>query len=451
MATISVDEAFGLIRHPHPSPLPEGEGVLHSDPFAVLAQVPEAGRGALRIFQTIPSAFAALRANKGRSVLTTLGIIIGVAAVIAIVALGEGASASVRSQLAGLGTNLLTIMPGSTRSGGAAAGAGSATSLKADDADAISQKIQGLSGVSPVVSGNAQVIFGSQNWSTRVQGVTAAYLTINDWTIAQGSAFTDRDNTNASNVAVLGQTVASNLFPNGQSPIGQLVRIRNVPFTVVGVLASKGSSGFGDQDDTIMIPFRTGQVRLFGSSSINQIVVQVADATQISSVNTQIQALLRQRHQLQSSAADDFTIRNNSDIISRVSGVSDTLTMLLGGVAAVSLVVGGIGIMNIMLVSVTERTREIGIRLAIGAQPRDVMFQFLVEAVVLSVLGGIVGILIGAGVAVLLPVVAGWATVVPWNAIVLAFGVSAAIGMFFGIYPARKASQLDPIVALRYE
>ena len=451
MATISVDEAFGLIRHPHPSPLPEGEGVLHSDPFAVLAQVPEAGRGALRIFQTIPSAFAALRANKGRSVLTTLGIIIGVAAVIAIVALGEGASASVSSQLAGLGTNLLTIMPGSTRSGGAAAGAGSATSLKADDADAISQKIQGLSGVSPVVSGNAQVIFGSQNWSTRVQGVTAAYLTINDWTIAQGSAFTDQDNTNASNVAVLGQTVASNLFPNGQSPIGQLVRIRNVPFTVVGVLASKGSSGFGDQDDTIMIPFRTGQVRLFGSSSINQIVVQVADATQISSVNTQIQALLRQRHQLQSSAADDFTIRNNSDIISRVSGVSDTLTTLLGGVAAVSLVVGGIGIMNIMLVSVTERTREIGIRLAIGAQPRDVMFQFLVEAVVLSVLGGIVGILIGAGVAVLLPVVAGWATVVPWNAIVLAFGVSAAIGMFFGIYPARKASQLDPIVALRYE
>ena len=451
MATVTIDEAFGLIRHPHPSPLPEGEGVQHSDPFAVLAQVPEAGRGALRIFQTIPSAFAALRANKGRSVLTTLGIIIGVAAVIAIVALGEGASASVSSQLAGLGTNLLTIMPGSTRSGGAAAGAGTATSLKADDADAISQKIQGLSGVSPVVSGNAQVIFGSQNWSTRVQGVTAAYLTINDWTIAQGSAFTDQDNTNASNVAVLGQTVASNLFPNGQSPIGQLVRIRNVPFTVVGVLASKGSSGFGDQDDTIMIPFRTGQVRLFGSSSINQIVVQVADATQINTINTEIASLLRQRHQLQSSAADDFSIRNNSDIISRVSGVSDTLTMLLGGVAAVSLVVGGIGIMNIMLVSVTERTREIGIRLAIGAQPRDVMFQFLVEAVVLSVLGGIVGILIGAGVAVLLPVVAGWATVVPWNAIVLAFGVSAAIGMFFGIYPARKASQLDPIVALRYE
>ena len=449
MATLTVEQRVSALPHPHPGPLPEGEG--ERDAFALLARAPATAGGGLRIVQTIPSAFAALRANKGRSVLTTLGIIIGVAAVIAIVALGEGASASVSSQLAGLGTNLLTIMPGSTRSGGAAAGAGSATTLKAEDADAIAQKIPGLSGVSPVVSGNAQIIYGNQNWSTRVQAVAPAYLPINDWKIAQGSAFTDQDNTNASNVAILGQTVASNLFPNGQSPIGQLVRIRNVPFTVIGVLASKGSSGFGDQDDTIMIPFRTGQVRLFGSSNISQIVVQVTDASQISSVNTQIESLLRQRHQLQSTAADDFTIRNNSDIISRVSSVSDTMTMLLGGVAAVSLVVGGIGIMNIMLVSVTERTREIGIRLAIGAQPRDVMFQFLVEAVVLSLLGGVIGIVIGAGVAMALPVVAGWATVVPWNAIVLSFGVSAAIGMFFGIYPARKASQLDPIVALRYE
>jgi putative ABC transport system permease protein len=448
MATATLERHDGLVRNPHPSPL---AAEVEGDAFALLAQVPSKAGAGLRIFQTIPSALAALRANKGRSVLTTLGIIIGVAAVIAIVALGEGASASVSSQLAGLGTNLLTIMPGSTRTGGAAAGAGSATSLKADDATAIAQNVQGLSGVSPVVSGNAQIIYGSQNWSTRVQAVTAAYLPINDWKIAQGSAFTDQDNTNANNVAILGQTVATNLFPNGQSPIGQLVRIRNVPFTVVGVLASKGSSGFGDQDDTIMIPFRTGQVRLFGASNINQIVVQVADATQIPSVTTEIQTLLRQRHTLQSTTSDDFTIRNNADIISRVSSVSDTMTMLLGGVAAVSLVVGGIGIMNIMLVSVTERTREIGIRLAIGAQPQDVMFQFLVEAVVLSLLGGIIGILIGAGVAVALPLVAGWATVVPWNAIVLSFGVSAAIGMFFGIYPARKASQLDPIVALRYE
>jgi putative ABC transport system permease protein len=342
-------------------------------------------------------------------------------------------------------------MPGSTSSFGARAGAGSATSLKAADADAIAQKIPGLSGSSPVVSGSAQLIAGNQNWSTRVQAVMPDYLPINDWKLASGSVFTAQDNADSANVAVLGQTVATNLFPSGESPIGQLVRIRNVPFTVIGVLASKGSSGFGDQDDTVMIPFQTGQVRLFGATSINQIVVQVADASQISSVSEQITQLLRQRHQLSSSAADDFTIRNNSDIISRVSSVSDTLTMLLGGVAAVSLVVGGIGIMNIMLVSVTERTREIGIRLAIGAQPKDVLVQFLVEAVVLSVLGGVIGILLGVLLALLMPYVAGWTTVLPWNAIVLSFGVSAAIGMFFGIYPARKASQLDPIVALRYE
>jgi putative ABC transport system permease protein len=422
-----------------------------SDLFAELAQAPATGRANMRILQTIPSALGALRANKGRSVLTTLGIIIGVAAVIAIVALGEGASASVSSQLQGLGTNLLTIMPGSSSSFGARAGAGSATSLKPADATAVAEKIQGLSGSSPVASGSAQLIAGNQNWSTRVQAVLPQYLTINDWKIASGSEFTTQDNTNSANVAVIGSTVATNLFPTGASPIGQLIRIRNVPFTVVGVLASKGSSGFGDQDDTVMIPFQTGQVRLFGATSINQIVVQVADASQITTVSDEISQLLRQRHQLGASASDDFTIRNNSDIISRVSSVGDTLTMLLGGVAAVSLVVGGIGIMNIMLVSVTERTREIGIRLAIGAQPKDVLVQFLVEAVVLSMLGGVIGILVGASVAVLMPYVAGWTTVLPWNAIVLSFGVSAGIGMFFGIYPARKASQLDPIVALRYE
>ncbi|HEV7662947.1 MAG TPA: ABC transporter permease [Chloroflexota bacterium] len=424
-----------------------------ADAFAVLAQVPRGGNGGPRALQSIPSALAALRSNKGRSVLTTLGIIIGVAAVIAIVALGEGASASVNSQLAGLGTNLLTIQPGSTSSGGARTGSGNAVTLKAADADAISQNLAGISGVSPVVSGSAQVIAGAQNWSTRVQAVMPAYLTIENWTIDQGSTFTVQDNTNSNNVAVLGTTVVSSLFPNGQSPIGQTIRIRNVPFTVVGVLASKGATAGpgGDQDDTILIPFQTGQVRLFGASSINQIVVQVADANQITTVTTQMTTLLRQQHRLASSAADDFSIRNNNDIITRASGVSSTMTMLLGGVAAVSLVVGGIGIMNIMLVSVTERTREIGIRLAIGAQPGDVLSQFLVEAVVLSILGGAIGIVIGAGTALLLPIVVGWATVVPWNAIVLAFGVSAAIGVFFGIYPARKASQLDPIIALRYE
>jgi putative ABC transport system permease protein len=420
---------------------------MSTDPFALLAETPVAGSSSMRILQTIPSALGALRANKGRSVLTTLGIIIGVAAVIAIVALGEGASASVSTQLAGLGTNLLTIQPGSTQSGGARAGSGTAVTLKASDADAIAQNVSNLTGVSPVVSGNSQLIAGAQNWSTRVQGVTPPYLSIQNWTIADGSAFTTADNTNSANVVLLGQLVVTNLFPNGQSPVGQIIRIRNVPFTVIGVLSAKG----GDLDDTALIPFQTAQVRLFGAANINQIVVQVTDATLMTSATADITTVLRQQHRLATGAASDFQIRNNNDLISRVSSVTDTMTMLLGGVAAVSLVVGGIGIMNIMLVSVTERTREIGIRLAIGAQPRDVLSQFLVEAVVLSVLGGVIGIVIGGGAALLMPIVVGWTTVLPWNAIVLSFGVSAAIGMFFGIYPARKASQLDPIVALRYE
>ncbi|MBV9324557.1 MAG: ABC transporter permease [Chloroflexi bacterium] len=424
---------------------------MTNDPFVVLAETPPHTGARLRIAHAIPSALSALRANKGRSLLTTLGIIIGVAAVIAIVALGEGASASVASQLSGLGTNVLTVMPGSSSSGGVAAGAGSNTTLKASDATAL-QGVSGVSAVSPVVSGSAQVIAGNQNWSTRVQSVLPAYAQIEDWTVASGTFFTDQDNANSNNVAVIGQTVATNLFPNGPSPVGQSIRIRNVPFTVIGVLNSKGSTAGpgGDQDDTIMIPFQTGEVRLFGATSINQIMVQVADANQMTSVQSSIETLLRQRHNLQANAADDFTIRNNNDLITRVSSVSSTMTLLLGGVAAVSLVVGGIGIMNIMLVSVTERTREVGIRLGIGAQPADVMYQFLVEAVVLAAIGGLAGIVIGTGIALALPIV-GWTTVVPWNAIVLSFGVSALIGIFFGFYPARRAALLDPIIALRYD
>ncbi|MBV9581970.1 MAG: ABC transporter permease [Chloroflexi bacterium] len=422
---------------------------MTNDPFTLLAETPPHTGARLRIANAVPSALSALRANKGRSLLTTLGIIIGVAAVIAIVALGEGASASVASQLSGLGTNLLTVMPGSSSSGGVAAGAGSTTTLKAADATAIAS-ISGVSGVSPVVSGSAQVIAGNQNWSTRVQAVLPDYEQIEDWTIASGTFFTDQDNTNSSNVAVIGQTVATNLFPNGESPVGQSIRIRNVPFTVIGVLTSKGSGPGGDQDDTIMIPFQTGQVRLFGATNINQIVVQVADANQMTSVQSSIESVLRQHHDLQGSTPDDFTIRNNNDLITRVSSVSSTMTLLLGGVAAVSLIVGGIGIMNIMLVSVTERTREVGIRLGIGAQPADVMWQFLVEAVVLAALGGLTGVLIGTGIALALPLV-GWTTVVPWNAIALSFGVSGLIGVFFGLYPARRAALLDPIVALRYD
>jgi putative ABC transport system permease protein len=325
------------------------------------------------------------------------------------------------------------------------------TTLKAADADAIASKIPGVSAISPVVGGGAQVIAGNQNWQTRVQSVRPDYFAIQDWSIEKGAFFTQLDDANAANVAVLGQTVYTNLFPNNQNPLGQLIRIRNVPFTVIGVLATKGAGFGGDQDDSILIPFRTGQVRLFGANNVNQIMLQVADANQVDVVTQQIAPILRQRHELQPPQNNDFTVRSNNDVISRVEGVSQTLTLLLASVAAVSLIVGGIGIMNIMLVSVTERTREIGIRLAIGAQPRDILSQFLVEAIVLSVLGGAIGILVGVAVAMLMPLIAGWTTAIPWNAIVLAFGVSALIGVFFGLYPAQKASRLDPIVALRYE
>jgi len=419
--------------------------------YSLLAAPPRRRGHRLAIFQTVPSALGALRSNKFRSLLTTLGIIIGVAAVIAIVALGEGASASVSNRLSGLGVNVLTIIPGSANSGGVKTGAGGATSLKAADADAIASKIDGITGISPVVGGGAQVVAGNQNWQTRVQSVRPVYATIEDWTVDQGTFFTTQDDTNASNVAVLGQTVYTNLFPDNRSAVGQLIRIRNVPFTVIGVLASKGSGVGGDQDDTVLIPFHTGQVRLFGAANVGQIVLQVSDSSLADSVTQQIEPTLRSRHELRANQNDDFTIRSNNDVISRVEGVSQTMTLLLGSVAAVSLVVGGIGIMNIMLVSVTERTREIGIRLAVGAEPRDIMSQFLVEATVLSVLGGLIGILLGMGIAAVMPYIAGWTTAMPWNAITLAFGVSAMIGVFFGFYPAQKASRLDPIVALRYE
>ena len=419
-------------------------------PFLILATDLPRGRGG-RFSLSVPSALEALKANKGRSVLTTLGIIIGVAAVIVMVALGQGASAQVNQRLQGLGTNVLTITPGSTQSGGVRAGAGSVTTLTEADAQAIRNEVPGVGRLSPVVNGNAQVIAAGQNWQTRIVGVKPEYEQIQNWQVADGGFFTAQDEAAARNVAVLGQTVVRNLFPTGQSPIGQFIRIRNVPFTVIGVLASKGATGFLDQDDVIMIPFETGRVRLFGASALNSIQVQASQADELGSVSQAMTLLLRQRHRLPARQADDFTIRSSNDIIETAQGVAQTLTLLLSGVAAVSLVVGGIGIMNIMLVSVTERTREIGIRMAIGARPGDVLAQFLVEAVLLSVLGGLIGIALGLGLAVAVPRLAGWATLVSYGAIGIAFTFAAMVGVFFGFYPARKASQLSPIDALRYE
>jgi putative ABC transport system permease protein len=403
-----------------------------------------------RVSNSLPSAFEALLANKGRSVLTTLGIVIGVVAVIVIVGLGQGSTAQVTSQISNLGTNVLTIQSGSTSSSGIRGGAGTQTTLKAEDSDAIKEQVAGVVAISPTVSGNAQIIVGSQNWSTRVQGVEPAYQQIQNWQMASGGFFSDDDNEAAKNVAVIGQTVATNLFPSGTSPVGQQIRIRNVPFTVVGVLATKGAGMGGDQDDTVLIPLRAAQVRLFGSTSVSSILIQAQSSDQMTKITSDITTLLRTRHKLQT-ATNDFTIRNNSDLLSTVTSVGQTMTYLLGGVAAVSLIVGGIGIMNIMLVSVTERTREIGIRMSIGARGTDILAQFLTEAVILSLIGGLVGVTVGVGTILAIPKLSGLAAVVPMSAIALSVGFAALVGIVFGVYPARKASQLDPIEALRYQ
>jgi putative ABC transport system permease protein len=446
----------GAMQPPPVSSTRPGAGSPAASPtgrstFGALARHPTRRGAGLRFAQSIPSALEALRANKGRAVLTTLGIVIGVAAVIAIVALGQGSSASVTSSLAGLGTNVLTLSPSSARSSGIASGAGTGSTLKLDDAEAIQTSVDGVAALSPIVQGNAQVIAGNQNWQTRVQGVRPVYQQIGNWQLQAGGFFTEQDDTGARNVAVIGQTVATNLFTRTDAAIGQYVMVRNVPCTVVGVLAPKGSGFGGDQDDVVFVPFNTARIRLFGSTTLNSVSIQAETADQMTQMTTDITALLRQRHRLQTGQADDFTIRNNNNLLETVTRITQTLTLLLGSVAGVSLVVGGIGIMNIMLVSVTERTREIGIRMAIGARASDILAQFLVEAVLLSMLGGAIGIAIGIGVAYGASAIAGWAISVPAWSIGLAFGCSALVGIFFGIYPARKASRLDPIDALRYQ
>jgi putative ABC transport system permease protein len=407
--------------------------------------------GGLRLLEAIPPATESLRANKGRSTLTILGIVIGVAAVITIVALGQSVQAYISGQIEGLGTNLLTVSPGSSQSSGIRAGAGSTTSLKEADADAIGRQVPGIARLSPIVSGQAQIIAGSNNWQTRVQAVRPECLLIQNWELAEGEFFSAADEESARNVALLGQTVATSLFPDGSSPVGKQVRVRNVPFVVMGVLAQKGDGPGADQNDAVLIPFKTGQIRLFGPASITEISVQVTNAEQMTDTSDRITELLRQRHRLPPEQSDDFSIRNYNDLLKTIRNVTGTLTLFLSGIAGISLLVGGIGIMNIMLVSVTERTREIGIRMAVGARASDVLAQFLSEAIVLSLFGGVIGVVLGVSVAVFVQSKAGWETLIPVSAIVVAVGFSALIGIFFGIYPAFRASRLDPIDALRHQ
>ena len=405
----------------------------------------------MRYLAVIKIAFRALRRNKLRTILTMLGIIIGVGAVIAMVALGKAAKAQVEARIAALGQNVIMVFSGSVNRSGVFSGFGGAGTLTVDDATAIQNEVPNVVAVSPEVRSGAQIAAGENNWSTSVMGEDVDYLTIRVWDIAEGAMFTEADVRSAAKVCVLGKTTADKLFL-GESPVGQNIRIKNVPVKVLGVLKAKGVSMMGsDQDDTVIVPYTTGMKRFAGVTMLRNINVSAANAGQLADVQNAIADLLRQRHRIQPGRDDDFILRNQKEIAEAQTATTDVMTALLAGVATISLLVGGIGVMNIMLVSVTERTREIGIRMAVGARGRDILLQFLIEAVTLSSIGGVLGIALGIGGAKMLTLIKHWPTLVSTNSIIIAFVFSAAVGIFFGFYPARKASQLDPIEALRYE
>ncbi len=401
-------------------------------------------------------AVRALRVNKLRSVLTMLGIIIGVAAVIAMVSVGSGAQARIAEQIQSLGSNLLVVLSGSINQGGVRIGAGSQLTITEEDAWAIQREVSGVHAAAPAMRGGGQVVWGNLNWSTTIQGVTPEFFEARDWPVVAGQPFSQEAVDGATKVALLGQTVARNLFAD-QDPVGQVIRIKKVPFTVVGVLDKKGQTTWGqDQDDLIVVPLSTAKRKLLGVSqanarSVNSISVRVRDDADIKEAEIETRELLRQRHRLQPYQDDDFSIRNLAELAEAQEASSRVMTILLAAVASVSLFVGGIGIMNIMLVSVTERTREIGLRMAVGARGRDILAQFLVEALTLSMIGGVIGVVVGIIASYTIPYFAGWRTLISAEAIIIAFAFAAAVGIFFGFYPARKAAQLNPIEALRYE
>jgi putative ABC transport system permease protein len=410
----------------------------------------------MRVRATAHLALVALAASRARTALTMLGVIIGVAAVVTMMAVGAGAQARVEGQIRSLGSNLIIVLSGSITTGGVRLGAGSQLTVTEDDARAMEREIDSLQVAAPTVRGGVQVIAGNANWSTGLVGVTPGFLEARDWDTAAGRPLTQDDVDGAAKVVLLGQTVANNLF-GGADPIGQVVRVKKVPLTVVGVLARKGQSTQGqDQDDTVLVPLSTAKKKVLGTSqanarAVNGILVKVREASAMKGAEQSIRTLLRQRHHLQPGQDDDFTLRNLAEILESQEASSRVLSLLLAAIASVSLVVGGIGIMNIMLVSVTERTREIGLRRAVGARRRDILTQFLIEAVTVSLAGGLVGILLGVVAAWAIGYFAGWLAPIQARAVVPAFLFAGAVGVFFGFYPARKASRLNPIDALRHE
>ena len=401
--------------------------------------------------ESFQMALTSLYANKMRSLLTMLGIIIGVGAVIALVSVGMGVRSNVTSSIASLGSNMLIVSPGSSNRGGVRGAAGSMQTLKYDDAKAIKDKIKNIDYVSPSVSSSYQIVYGNNNWNTSVQGVTPEFMSIRSLTIGYGSFISNDDMNKRNRVAVIGTTVASNLFAK-DNPVGKNIRINNQPYKVIGLLESKGQSSVGqDQDDVIYIPLTTAQERMLGITYVQSINVQVSSQEKMEQVQAEIENLLRSRHHILAGKDDDFHVRNLTSLMETVSQSTSMLTMLLGAIAGISLIVGGIGIMNIMMVSVTERTREIGIRKALGATFMNIMTQFLIESMVIGIIGGLIGIAVGCIASQIIAKVGNFTTVITLTPIIISFMFAVGIGLFFGIYPARKAAKLDPIEALRYE
>ncbi len=403
------------------------------------------------VLPAVKIALRGLRVNKMRSGLTMLGIIIGVGAVITMLAVGEGARTSLAKSIASLGSNLVLILPGSQTSSGVRMGTGNVSTLVPDDVDAIKEQCSAVADAAPIVRGGAQVVYEDKNWGTSVMGSDDGYEKVRDWHVSSGRFLTRQDVDGRTKNCLIGATVAEQLFGD-QDPIGKVIRIKKVPFTVVGVLDKKGQSPMGqDQDDTVIVPTSTAMTRLFGQTFLNAVMVQGRGPDQVARAVEQVTELLRQRHKIQSGEDDDFSVRNLAEMLATAETQTKIMALLLGSVASISLLVGGIGIMNIMLVSVTERTREIGIRMAVGAKERDILLQFLVEALVLSLVGGLIGIGLGMAASIVVGKFSQFQTHVTLLSTLLAFGFAAAVGIFFGFYPARKAAGLDPITALRYE
>ncbi|SFT90334.1 putative ABC transport system permease protein [Selenomonas sp. GACV-9] len=401
--------------------------------------------------ESFQMALTSLYANKMRSLLTMLGIIIGVAAVIALVSVGMGVRSNVTNSIASLGSNMLIVSPGSSNRGGVRGAAGSMQTLKYDDAEAIKNKIKNIEYVSPSVSGSYLIVYGNNNWKTSVQGVTPEFMSIRSLLVSNGSFISANDMNKRSRVAVIGTTVAANLFAK-ENPVGKNIRINNQPYKVIGLLESKGQSSMGqDQDDMIYVPITTAQERMLGITYVQSINIQVADPNKMDQVQAEVENLLRTRHHIIGGKEDDFNVRNLTSLMETMSQSTAMLTMLLGAIAGISLLVGGIGIMNIMMVSVTERTREIGIRKALGATFMNIMTQFLIESMVIGIIGGIIGIVVGCAASQIIAKVGNFTTVITMMPVIISFLFSVGIGLFFGIYPARKAAKLDPIEALRYE